>query len=80
LISWDGVLKAALQYAGFFLALLLCSEEFRRLVRWFGNLIRQNPRLRFLLYPLATLVAIGVAALIANSFITLVISVLFSYD
>jgi hypothetical protein len=80
LISWDRALKTALQYSGFLLVLLLCSEEFRRLVTWFSHLIRQNPRLRFWLYPLAALVAIGVAALIANSFITLFISVLISYD
>jgi hypothetical protein len=80
LISPEGVLKAVLQYAGFFLALLLFSEEFRRLVRWFRNIVRQYPRLRFLVYPLATLLVIAAAALIVNSLIHLCSTVLFTYD
>lgn len=80
MISPEGILKAVLQYAGFFLALLLFSEEFRRLVRWFRNIVQQYPRLRFLFYPLATLLVIAAAALIANSLIHLFGTVLFSYD
>jgi hypothetical protein len=79
-ISPEGVLKAVLQYAGFFLVLLLFSEEFRRLVRWFRNIIRQYPRLKFLFYPVATLLVIAAAALIANSLLHLFGTVLFFYD
>jgi hypothetical protein len=80
LISPERVLKAVLQYAGFFLLLLLFSEEFRRLVRWFRNIVQQYPRLKFLFYPLAALLVIAAAALIANSMLHLFGTVLFSYD
>lgn len=80
MISPERVLKAVLQYAGFFLVLLLCSEEFRRLLRWFRNIVQQYPRLRFLFYPLATLLVIAAAVLIANSLLHLFGTVLFSYD
>jgi hypothetical protein len=76
----ERVLKAALQYAGLFLVLVMFSEEFGRLVTWFWRMVRQYPRLRVFFYPLATLFVIGAAALIANSLITLFFTVLFSYD
>lgn len=74
------VSQAILQYAGFFLILILCSEEFRRLVAWFWKVIKQDPRLKILFYPLAVVLIVVVAALIANSFITLFTTVLFSYN
>ena len=76
----ERVLQAAFEYGGFFLVVILFSEECRRLVAWFWRMVRQYPRLRVLFYPLAMLLVIGAAALIANSFIRLFITVLFSYD
>jgi hypothetical protein len=76
----EKVFKAVLQFAGFFLILLLCSEEFKRLVSWFWKVIRQEPQLKIILYPLALLLMVVVAALIVHSFITLFTTVLFSYD
>ena len=74
------VFAALLQYGGFFLVLFLFSEEFRRLVTWFGNFTRQHPRLRILCYPLAVLLTLAVTALIAHSFLTLFATVRFSYE
>jgi hypothetical protein len=75
-----GIFQAVLQYAGFFLVLLLFSEEFRRLVRWFRQITREQPRLKILFYPLAAGIILVAAALILNSFIMLFTTLLFSYD
>jgi hypothetical protein len=72
--------KAVLPYAGFFLIVLLCSEECRRLVAWFWQVIRREPRLRIILYPLAALLMMGAAALIAHAVIALFTTVWFSYE
>ncbi len=74
------VFEAVVNYAGFFLTLLLFSEEFKRLVAWLRNLTAHRPGLKFLLYPLAALLAVAVTALIANSFLVLITAVLFAYE
>jgi hypothetical protein len=74
------VFEAVVQYAGFFLAVLLFSEEFKRLVAWLRDLTARRPGLKLLVYPLAALLTVAVTALIVNSFITLVTTVLFSYE
>jgi hypothetical protein len=76
----EQALQAVLPYAGFFLIALLCSEECRRLAAWFWRVIRQEPRLKIILYPLAALLMLGVAALIAHSVLTLFTTVWFSYE
>ena len=76
----EKVFKAVIQYAGFFLILLLCSEEFKRLVAWFWKVIRQEPQLKIILYPLALLLMAVMAVLIVHSIVTLFTTVLFSYD
>jgi hypothetical protein len=76
----EKVIKAVLQFAGFLLILLLFSEEFKRLVSWFWEVIRQEPRLKIILYPLALLLMVVAGALIVHSIITLFTTVLFSYE
>jgi hypothetical protein len=75
-----GTLGTVLYYAGFLLVLILCSEEFKRLVKYLWKVISRYPRLKVLCYPLAVVLIMAAAALIANSFITLFVTVLFSYD
>ena len=74
------IFQTVLQYAGLFLVILLCSEEVRRLLARCRRRMRESPRLNFLYYPLAAVFVILAAALIVNSFLTLFLSVLFSYD
>jgi predicted nucleic acid-binding Zn ribbon protein len=73
-------LKAVLPYAGLILLILLCSEECRRLVSYFWQVTRQEPRLKIILYPLAALLMVGAAALIAHSVFVLFTTVTFSYE
>jgi hypothetical protein len=76
----ERALQAVLPFAGFFLLVLLCSEECRRLASWFWRVVRQEPRLKIILYPLAALLMVGAAALIAHSVLTLFTTVPFSYE
>jgi hypothetical protein len=67
-------------FAGFLLLLLLFTEEFARSLAWLRDLLKQNPRLRFIAYPLAIVLVILAAFLILNSLISLFGSAPFSYE
>lgn len=74
------VLKTFLFYAGFALIFLLFSEEFRNGLHRLRTHLEQRPTRKMIAYPLAILLFLTVAALIAHSLITFFTSVLFSYE
>jgi hypothetical protein len=72
--------QAVLPYAGLFLVILLCTEEGRRLAAWFWQIRAREPRFKLIFYPLAALLMVGAAALIAHSVLTLFTTVFLAYE
>ena len=69
-----------LSYAGFFLILLLFSEDFRRLCQWLKGKLEERPALKILAYPLAVGFLLIAAGLIGASLLRLFFGLSFSYD
>jgi hypothetical protein len=74
------VIKVFLLYAGFFLLLLLFSEEFARAWRWLRAALDQHPRYKIIAYPLLFVLAVIAGLIIATSLIRFATEVPFSYD
>jgi hypothetical protein len=74
------VFKSFLFYLGFFLIFVLFSEELKSVLKRCRDLTERHPRLKCLFYPLAILLGLGAAILIAHSVITLFTSIKFAYD
>jgi hypothetical protein len=74
------VLKTALFYAGFFLIFILFSEEFARVIKWLGGVLRRHPQLKVVVYPLALLLAAAGLLIIGNSLVSLFTAFKFSYE
>ncbi len=74
------MLKSFLFYLGFFLILILFSEELKSVLKRCRDLTKRHPPLKCLFYPLAILLGLGAGILIAHSVITLFTSIKFAYD
>ena len=74
------MLDLILSYAGFFLILLLFSEDFRRLCQRLKGKLEERPALKILAYPLAAGFLLIAAGLIGTSLLRLVFGLRFSYD
>jgi uncharacterized protein YacL len=74
------VIEGFLFYIGFFLLLLLFSDEFARAVRRLRAHLDRHPRSKILAYPLILVLAVIAGLIIANSLMRLATAVPFSYD
>jgi len=72
-------LEPLLLVAGFLLILFFCTEAFQQGRKRLEAALRQQPRLKFVVYPLGALLFIGAAALIINALVDFAGS-RFSYD
>ncbi len=73
-------METLLEGAGFLLIVFFCTEPFQQGLRRLRAVLRQRPRLKYAAYPLAVLLCLGAAALIAHSVLALGISLRFSND
>lgn len=64
---------------GFLLIILLATEEFRDALQYLRRQLMAKPRLQYLVYPLAAVLGLAAAGLIALSLWSLVTG-RFSYD
>ncbi|MGB8992640.1 MAG: hypothetical protein WCD80_11355 [Desulfobaccales bacterium] len=74
------MIKVFLFYAGFFLLLLLFSEELARAVRRLRAHLDRHPRSKIIAYPLIFLLAVIAGLIIATSLMRFATEVPFSYD
>jgi hypothetical protein len=74
------MIESIIFYAGFFLIVILFTEEFQKALRWAREALQAYPHWKPLAYPLAVLLAILVAMLIVNSIITLFTGIKYSYE
>jgi hypothetical protein len=72
--------KSIIFYIGFLLIVILFTEEFHQSLKWARGALQEYPHLKRIAYPLAVLLAILAALLIANSLITLFIGIRYSYE
>ncbi|MEW6386781.1 MAG: hypothetical protein AB1491_04610 [Thermodesulfobacteriota bacterium] len=79
-MSFRAFVDLFLTYAGFFLILILFSEDFRRLCQWLKGRLEERPALKILAYPLAAGLLLIAAGLIATSLLRLFFGLRFSYD
>ena len=75
----SNALQGLLFVAGFFLIFIFCSEEFKRGLQRLKALLQQQPRLKYLVYPLGALLVLGAAALMINAVANFA-ALCFSYD
>jgi hypothetical protein len=73
------VIKAILFYAGFFLLIILFSEEFARAVRRLRSHLEHHPRHKIIAYPLVFILVVITGIIIAISLINFAANT-FSYD
>ena len=73
------MLNLALSALGFFLILLLLTEEFRDTLRQVWRWLTSRPRGKYLAYPLALVLGLAAAGLIGFS-LWFFVSTTFSYD
>jgi len=73
--AWEDLLSVA----GFLLLLFFCTEAFQQGRKRLEAALRQQPRLKFVVYPLGALLFIGAAALIIKALLGFAAS-RFSYD
>lgn len=74
-----GMTRSIIFYVGFLLIVILFTEEFRQILKWARGALRQYPHLKCIAYPLAALLAVLAALLIAHSLLTL-FGLKYAYD
>ena len=76
----DTVIRTILFYAGFFLIIVLFSEEFARALEWSRVRLKGSPRYRIIIYPLLLLLIAAAGFIIFTSLIKFSTTLTFSYD
>jgi hypothetical protein len=74
------VTETILFYAGFFVFILLFSEELARALAWLRVNLKRHPRYRIIAYPLMVALLVGAGIMIATSLIKFATTVTFSYE
>ena len=72
--------RVILFYVGFFLIIILFSEEFARALKWLRASLKRSPQYRLIVYPLLLLLLVIAGILIANSLINFSTALTFSYE
>jgi len=67
-------------YAGFFLLLLLFTEEFARAVGWLKTQLAQYPQYRLIAYPVIVVLLLAAGIIIATSLLEFATTGPFSYE
>lgn len=65
----SSALETLLVGAGCLLIVFFCTEAFQQGLKRLQTALRQQPRLKFVVYPLGALLFIGAAALIINALV-----------
>ncbi|HEY9073412.1 MAG TPA: hypothetical protein VIN67_04685 [Desulfobaccales bacterium] len=75
----SGALETLLFVAGFLLILFFCTESFQQGLVRLHSTLQRRPRLKYLAFPLASLLGLGAAALIIRALVHFAAGQ-FSYD